>query len=212
MAKILSDLQHRDIYTKSELKGIGIFKLGLKIFDFLKYIKSENKDMMFFLTHYFKPSEIPPHIKVGVRYKILRDLNLVNELLDKLCQENEDIISIPGEFKHTSGYDELLPDDIIVDYIICYSFEWLIKLKEKFGASPPTTIILGNFILKNRNEIENQIMGKNVFRNNISRPIEMKIAERIWERFIHHLCNSYQISNDYDLKLYLRDKGINILI
>ena len=49
---------------------------------------------MFFLTHYFNPPYIPPLIKVGVRYKILSNLNLVNEFLDDLYQRNEEIISI----------------------------------------------------------------------------------------------------------------------
>lgn len=55
MAKTLIDLQHRNIQTRSELKSNGVIKLGLKVFDFLKAIRSQNKHIMCFFSHYFRP-------------------------------------------------------------------------------------------------------------------------------------------------------------
>ena len=109
MAKTLSDLQHRDIHIRSELEGQGVIKLGLKVFNFLKDIKSQNEDIMCFFSHYFRPPYTPPHIKVCIRYETQKVLNRVNRLLDKLYQENNDIIFDSGNFKPTSGYDKLLP-------------------------------------------------------------------------------------------------------
>lgn len=212
MRNKLTDLKHRDIHTRKELKGIGVIKFGLKIFDLLRDIKSQNIITMCFFTHYYEPPDTPPHVKVGIRFKKKEDLIKVNKLIDELCYGNRDIVTDPGEFKSTRGYDPLLSEEIIIDYIICHSFDLLAKLKKEFGTSPPSFSIIGNYILKNRIEIEEKIMGKDIFRNKISKSLGLEINKRIWERFIHHLCNAYQISNDYQIKLFLRDNGIPILI
>ncbi|MBA7689849.1 hypothetical protein ES703_98360 [subsurface metagenome] len=67
------------------------------------------------------------------------------------------------------------------------------------------------FILQNKIKIEEEIIGKHIFRYDISRRLEIEVISKIWERFIHHLCNAYSFQHEPQLKGFLKGNGINIL-
>lgn len=210
MVKNLKDFQNRDIFTRIEYGIDGVFRLGNSIFDFLRDILSQNLVKGCYFTHYFKLPEIQPHVKVGIRFNTRKALTTVNNFLNHLCKEKSKIIFNPGNFQTTSGYINDLPEDVVIDYIICYSFEWLVRIKEKFQVSYPSQESLGRFILQNKLKIEEEIIGKHIFRYNNSRQLEIEIISKIWERFIHHLCNAYSFQHESQLKGFLKGNGINI--
>lgn len=211
MVETLKDFQNRSIFTRLEYGIDGVFCLGDCIFNFLRDILFQNLVKSCYFTHYFGLPEIQPHVKVGIRFNTREALTSVNGLLNHLCEEKSKLILNPGNFQTTYGYINDLPEDIVVDYIICYSFEWLVKIKEKFKVSYPSYESLGRFILQNKIKIEEEIIGKHIFRYDISRRLEIEVISKIWERFIHHLCNAYSFQHEPQLKGFLKGNGINIL-
>lgn len=211
MTEILKDFQNRDIYTRPESGIDGVYILGEKIFKFLKKILSQSLVIGCCFSHYYYLPENLSQVKVGIRFNEVKTLSIVNDSLNRICEEESKIILDTGNFQPTSGVIPGLPEDVVVDYIICYSFEWLLRIKEKFQLSPPSYESLGKFILQNRNKIEEEIMGRNIFRYNILRPLEFDVISKIWERFIHHLCNAYIFQDESQLKGFLKINGINIL-
>ncbi len=212
MVKTLRDFQNRDISTRPELGGNGVYLLGKRIFLFLREILSQNLVRGCYFSHYFKPPEIPPQVKVGIRYNTMEALDTVNNLLNNICQEESRLVLDPGGFSPTPGYIIGLPEDIVIDYIICYSFEWLVRITDEFNILLPSYETLGNYILQNRNLIEEGIFGQHIFRDEISRPLENKVISKVWERFIHHICNAYSFQqHEYQLKCFLKENNIKIL-
>lgn len=210
MVEILNDFQNRDIFTRT---ARDMLSLGNNIFTFLSDIRSQKMVKGCFFTHYNNPKEgLRPHIKVGIRYKTKEELTHVNKLLDDLCKKESKLILNPGEFQTTSGYDNRLPKDVVVDYIICHSFEWVVRIKDKLELYPSPES-LGKFILQNKNEIEEEIMGPKVFRDNRSRILTCEEIGKVWERFIHHMCNACRFQQfEYQLIVFLRKNGINVFL
>lgn len=210
------DFQKRDINTRPEYGINGVFQLGDKIFEFLKEISSQNLVRGCYLSHYFYP--YPPgelcQVTVGIRFNEIKTLTIINGKLDLICEEESGIVLNPGGFQSTTGKHKGLPKDIVVDYIICYSFEWLIRIRKKFKSARPSCESLGKFILQNKKNIKDGIMSKNIFRFNILKPITDNVACIIWSRFIHHLCNAYRIpeNKEKELRTFLKSRGINISI
>ncbi len=214
MVDKLKDFQNRDIFIRVEYGLEGVFRLGSRVFDLLKEVSNQNLVIGCFFSHYFSPPQKLSQVKVGIRYNEVKNLSIINNSLDHICKEERDIIFKTGDFQSTLGLHHRLPEDIVIDYIICYSFDWLVRIKEKFKASKPSYESLSKFILKNRINIEKEITSKNVFRSNNLKPMEEGVISNIWERFIHHLCNAYRIPlhNEYQLKRFLKSKGINIFL
>lgn len=211
MAENLNDFQNRDIFTRPELGSRGVYLLGKKILPLLRETLSQNLLEGCFFTHYYEPPKTPPHVKVGIRYNTVEALDTVNNLLNNLCQDEREFVIDPGEFSPTSGYHIELPEDVVIDYIICYSFEWLVRIMDEFNVISPSYESLGRFILQNRNLIEDEIFRGHIFREGILRPLENNVIRKIWERFIHHLCNAYSYKPEIQLKSFLRESGVNIL-
>jgi len=211
MVEALKDFQNRAIFTRPKYGIGGVFCLGINIYNFLEEILSHKSVKGCYFTHYFKPPEIQPHVKVGIRFNTIKSLTNVNDLLNSLCEEKNELILKSGDFLPTTGCINEFSEDIVIDYIICYSFEWLVRIREKLKVSYPSFESLGSFILKNRIKIREEITGKDIFRYNISRPLENDVISKIWERFIHHLCNAYSFQYEPQLKSFLKGYGINIL-
>lgn len=212
MVEVLKDFQNRDIFTRPEFGINGVYLLGERIFEFLKKISSQNFVRGCYFSHYFSPPENLSQVKVGIRFNDVKILSIVNDSLNRICEEKREIILHPGEFQSTSGIHPGLPKDIVVDYIICYSFEWLIRIKERFISSYPSYELLGKFLLQNKKKIEQGIISKNIFRLNVLKPIEDDVVSIIWGRFIHHLCNAYLFPKEYQLRAFLKSNGINIFL
>lgn len=118
MLKYLIDLQIRNIRTKPKLGLAGVFSLGDRVFfEILEELINQGKIKGAYLSHYFAPPDILPHLKVGIRYKELADLASVNQLLDNLCEEYKDIVTDKGKFELMTGEYQHFPHDIVVDYL-----------------------------------------------------------------------------------------------
>jgi len=201
MVKILIDFQNRNIITHTSLDMIT---LGEIIFRFLKKARSNNLVKgCFFTYYYYPPNGLEPQVKVGIRYNNTKELTNINQQLDKLCKKESNLIKDPGQFKTTPGSDERIPNDVVVDYVICYSFNWVVKIKEDFGSIPSYNDV-GNLILNNKDNIEYKIL-KNSFRDDKFRKLSIIESRTVWERFIHHICNACRIQNN-------EDSLINLLI
>jgi hypothetical protein len=212
MVEMLNDFQNRDIFAHSQSH---LKRLGNLIFTLLSEIRSQNKLKGCFFTHYNYPLRgIEPHVKVGIRYNTIEELENIKQQLDDLCQTESSLIRDPGKFNNTPGNDTRVPKDVVVDYIICHSFEWVVKIKQNFNASPLHLESLCKFILQNKNKIENKILGPNVFRDNAKRALTEEEIGKIWERFIHHLCNACSFPNniEYQIIAFLRKSSVNVYL
>lgn len=74
MVEYLEDIQIRNILTKPELGLVGVFFLGDQIFQVLGKLSQEGRVRGVYFTHYYDPPRTEPHIKVGIRYDNLADL------------------------------------------------------------------------------------------------------------------------------------------
>lgn len=207
---MLNDFQNRDIFTYAPSH---LIRLGSLVFTLLSKIRSQNKVKGCFFTHYNDPKGLKPHVKVGIRYNTIEEFENIKQQLDDLCQTENRLIKDLGKFKNTSGNDTRVPKDVVVDYIICYSFEWVVKIKQNFNASSLHLESLCEFLLQNRDKIENEIMGPNVFRENAKRTLTREEISKIWERFIHHMCNACWLQKfEYQIIFFLRKNGVNVYL
>jgi len=209
MLDLLDDFQIRDIKTKSEYSNNGIYYLGAIIYETLKESLSKRIINGCYYTHYSSPYF---HVKVGIMYESLKDLNILNSILNSICVDESHIINESGRFQKTQGTVEYLGDNIIVDYIICYSFEWLIKVKEEFNKEIPSYEALGNFFIKNRKNIEDEIFSSKIIRKGKLKSLNNLEKGVIWNRFIHHLCNSYIYPYEAKLIGFLKRHNIPIIL
>lgn len=221
MLEYLADLQTRNIHTKPELYLEGAFYLGERVFEILKGLINQGKIKGAYLSHYFQPPDTLPHVKVGIRYKELTDLATVNQLLNKLCAKYKDIVTDKGRFEQTTGEYQRFPHDIVVDYLACHSFKFLLKAKDELGSKLPPIDKIVKWFLQNKDEVTNSIIKtRDIFRANTNartlKPLEIGW---IWERFVHHLLNAYHCTYDpsdpvqsyeFKLKQALRENGILI--
>ncbi len=184
--------------------------MGAIIYEILKESLLKNLINGCYYTHYSSPYF---HVKVGIKYESVGDLNNINNILNRLCVNESYVINEPGRFQKTEGNVIYLDDNIIVDYIICYSFEWLIKVKEEFKKEIPSYEALGYFFIKNRKNIENEILSNKIIRKGKLKSLNDQEKGVIWNRFIHHLCNSYiYYPNEAKLIGFLRKHGISIIL
>jgi hypothetical protein len=65
----LNDLQTRNILTKPDMGLSGVYGLGDQIFILLRDLVQERKTRGAYFTHYYYPTEVEPHVKVGIRYE-----------------------------------------------------------------------------------------------------------------------------------------------
>lgn len=221
MTEYLTDLQIRNIHTKLELDLDGVFLLSDQIFVVLKELINQGKIKGAYLSHYFEPPHTPPHVKVGIQYRELAELTIVNQHLDKLCEKHKNIATDKGKFEHTTGEYQRFPQDIVVDYVACQAFQFLLKAKDELGSTLPPIDRMVNWFLQHEDEITNSTIGsRNIFRaNSNARALKPEEIERIWERFVHHFLNSYHATCDlnnptqsyeFKVKQALRKNGIPI--
>ncbi len=205
MVDILKDLKIRDILIKSESGYNGVLKLGERIYEFLEKISTQNLIRGCYFSHYFHPDPNNElcHVRVGIRFDDTNVLSIINDSLNQICQEESKIISEYGRFQDVKGEHSGLLVNIVVDYIICYSFQWLMSIKKNYKSSPPSLITLAEFIIQNKIRIEEDLMSKNIFRKNILRQIDVNTRIIIWERFIHHLCNALKIPMPQEKVLWI---------
>lgn len=194
MVEYLKDLQIRNIHTKPELGLNGVFMIGDRVFILLRKLVNEGKIRGAYFSHYYEPPKTEAHAKVGIRYHNLAQLDSVSSMLDALCHEYQDVVIDRGKFEPTTGEckDPPLPADIVVDYIICHSFEFLLKVKNEFGDELPPPDRMGQFLAVHRQEVTHHIVNaKDIFRDEQNtRPLTPEETSRVWERFVHHLLNA----------------------
>ena len=221
MLERLPDLQTRNIHTKPELGLAKVFYIGDQVFEILKKLIKQSKIKGAYLSHYFLPPDILPHVKAGIRYEEPADLAIANQLLDDLCEKYRDIVTDRGAFEQTTGEYQHFPPDIVVDYVICHAFQFLLKGKDDLGNILPPVNKMAEWILQLKNEITNSVIeSRDIFRiNSDVRSLKQSEIGWIWERFVHHLLNSYQANYDpnnpaesYELKVKQVLKENDILI
>lgn len=214
MVEYLKDLQTRNVHTRLELALDGVFFLGDRVFQVLRKLRQDGKVRGMYFTHYYGPPWIEPHAKVGIRYHNLADLESASSVLDTLCDEQKDIVIDKGRFEPTTGEFEHLPSEIVVDYIICHSFEFFLRVKEELGNELPLPNRIVDFLVRHREEITNQVINaKDIFRAETQvRPLTAAETVWVWERVVHHLLNAHKARYDYEgtVKRMLRERGINI--
>jgi hypothetical protein len=222
MVEYLEDLQSRNIHTKPDLGLNGAFFLGDRVFELLRNLMHEDKITGAYFSHYFEQSN-PPHVKVGIRYGNLRDLDSVSSMLDKLCDEQKDLVVDKGKFQTTTGEckDPPLPADIIVDYIACHSFEFLLRARNEVGKMLPPHDAMAQFFLRHKGEIERRVIyTPDIFRDSQhARHLTNEETRCVWERFVHHLLNANKVtynplnpteSYEPKVKRLLLEHGIDI--
>lgn len=197
----LKDLQIRNIRTKPELWLSGVFILGDRVFELLSKLVNEGKVKGVYFSHYCEPPKTEPHAKVGIRYRDVAELDSVSFMLDSLCDSQKNLVTDKGRFEKTLGVcdDPPLPADIVVDYIACHSFEFLLQAKGKLGNDLPRDPgRLAHFILDHRAGITNSVINAaDIFRDEENvRPLIHLEMSCIWERFVHHLLNAYKVFLD----------------
>jgi hypothetical protein len=197
MTEYLKDLQIRDIRTKQLLELKGAFQLGDYVVELLSKLKLEGVIRGAYFTHYFDP-DTPPHVKVGIRYNEASDLASASSQLDILCDKHKDIVSDKGNFKATIGQIPELPDDIVVDYVVCHSFEFLLEIRKEFGNELPKVENIVSFLLQHSENITDHVIrAKDIFRNEQDARILSEAETRVvWERFVHHLLNASKSTYD----------------
>lgn len=217
----LIDIQIRNIYTKPESGLVGVFSLGDQVFKLLKELTDQNKIKGAYFSHYYNPPNTSPHVKVGIWYKELTEVSTVNQLLDNLCEKKKykNIVADKGIFEPTTGKWENFPDDIVVDYVICKSFEFLVKAKSDLGSCLPPLDMLASWLMQHKAEVDQVIMSKDIFRAPQKvRTLTSEESGWVWERIVHHLLNAYCTYNqnnpiesyEFKLKAKLRRNGIYI--
>ncbi len=189
----LGDLQHRDIFTYPKNTRQGLDKFGAVIYKFLRKLKTEECVYGCYFTYYFYPPKFDPHIKIAIRYKKVKKLLQINSLLDKICDENKEIIANAGNFKPTRGLHIGLPHSIVVDYIGCYSFEWILKNERKLVNPDLDLKILAEHFNNNKNQIDKILIEGDIYRNSKKIEIKDKELEIIRGRFVHYICNIFKI-------------------
>lgn len=198
MTEYLKDLQACDIHTTQSLGLKGVFCLGDYVFELLRELKHKGMIRGAYFSHYFEPPQNPAHVKVGIRYAKSSDLESASSLLDNLCDNHRDIVADKGNFKPTTGELPELPNDIVVDYVICHSFEFLLEVRKEFGNELPKIEDMVTFLLRHREEITDHVIGgKDIFRDEQAARILTDAETRVvWERFVHHLLNASKCTYD----------------
>lgn len=189
----LSDLQHRDIFTRPKDESRNMEKLGAIIYRLLRDLKLNSKIYGCYYTHYFFPPIHDPHIKVAIRYKSEEQLSIVNLELDKICEENKDIIDNYGTFKSTGGFYQGLSNEIIVDYIGCYSFEWLLKIEDELNETQISFENLAIFFINNNKKIDDILLKGKIYRNLEPILVSNEELKIIRGRFVHYIINMFRI-------------------
>jgi len=190
MVGYLGDLQIRNVHTKSELRLSGVFIIGDRVFGLLRKLATGGKVSGAYLSHYYDPpNKTEPHVKVGIRYHNVGELDSASSMLDRLCDEWRDVVIDKGEFERTTGEFQYLPSEIVVDYIICHSFEFLLKVKDELGDELPPPDRMAEFLVKYMHEITDRVINaRDIFRDEQNtRKLTCEEARQVWERFVHHL-------------------------
>lgn len=117
-----------------------------------------------------------------------------------------------GKFDLAVGEYQPLPNEIVVDYIICHSFDWLVKAKEKFGNEHPSPNDVAKFLLQNKTEIEKSAIQANDIFRDCAKASRLKPEEIgwVWERFVHHLLNAYKFADEWHVKRILAQNHVEI--
>ena len=200
----LKDLQQREVITKSRF----VYILGYKIFYMLKKIFLVNKVKGCFFSLYSYG------VKFNLRFDKMEEFEYVKPIVEDFLNKNKSLIDNPGSYHLTTGIIPSLPEEVVVDYIGCYSFKWMIQIKDKFYKCIPDSDILGKYILEKKAEIEEDIINGEIFRDSKKVPLNSDYKSNIWERFVHLLSNAYPISYTEESNLfhYLKTNGINIYL
>ncbi len=173
---VLQDFKSVKIFVKST---DGIALLGREIFSKFKKLRGEDGVVGLYFTHY------PDHVKVGFRYSNWSKVeSKINSFLSSINSENIGVVRSIGNFEKTKGDYYLLPKNVISDYIVCQSFDWLLKLENDIPTQERDAQKISDWFLKNKKQIFDEVIG--------SYKIEFSKQEIFWmlERFIHHLLNA----------------------
>lgn len=199
----LKDLQTRNILTKPDIGLDGVYILGDQVFLLLRDLVQERKVRGAYFTHYCCPPQVEPHVKVGLRYEKTEDLSSVTSLLDDLCGKQRDVVIDKGRFESTTGESDHLPPEIVVDYIICHSFDFVLKHREELEAKSQTPYEMARFLHLHMHEITAHIRQADILRNELeARPITQEEGFWIQERFIHHLLNACKVASEPEAEVW----------
>ena len=198
MVEYLRDLQIRNIRTKLELGLNGVFIIGDRVFELLRKLAKEGKVRGAYLSHYYDPPKTEPHAKVGIRYRSVAELDSASSLLDCICDERRDVVIDKGKFEPTTGEFQYLPTEVVVDYVICHSFEFLLKVKDELGDELPPADRMAEFLANHRQEITDRVINaRDLFRDEQNaRRLTPEEIRQVWERFVHHLLNASKSTYD----------------
>jgi hypothetical protein len=204
MVEYLTDLQLRNIRTNTELGINGVFSLGDEVLAVLRKLVYERQVTDAFFTHYFEPPQTEPHVKVGIRYQTLDDLNLASSALDDLCYNRSDLVIDKGKFEPTKGEYDKLPEDIVVDYVVCCSFKFLVKAKDELGSVSPAPDRVAKFLIRHKRSIDEELLhSKDIFRDEENaRPLRSEEIPYVMERFVHHFCNAIKCTSDCEIVVW----------
>lgn len=202
MTEHLKDLQTRNIRTKVEVGLNGVHVLGDQIRVLLGKLVRELKVKGAYFTHYYIPPQVEPHVKVGIRYEKIEDLNAVTLMLHGLCDEQTDIVTDKGRFETTLGIYQNLPYDIVVDYIICHSFDFLLEYGEELDDKSHEPHEIARFLLQHKDEIAMHLNAADIYRNEPRPTLTQNEEFWIQERFVHHLLNACKVTTESELEVW----------
>jgi hypothetical protein len=199
----LKDLQTRNILTRPDMGLNGVYCLGDQVFALLRGLLKERTVKGAYFTHYCWPPRVEPHVKVGIRFEKPPDLDAVASILNELCGKQKYLVIDKGRFEHTTGEFEHLPPRIVVDYIVCHSFEFLLKHTQELRGKSQTPNEIARFLLLQKEEISTHIKVGDIFRNELqARLITQEEGFWIQERFIHHLLNSCKVASGSEAEVW----------
>ena len=167
------------------LNNNGLVPVGREIRDKLIKLRGDNNIIGLYYVNYSATDEQPPHVHVGFRYTDWKKVeSKVTSFFNKSNFQTKELIKDIDQCKPTDGSYYLLPKNVISDYIVCQSFDWLLKLENEIPPKERDAQRITDWFLRNKKQIFEKVV------KSYEREFSEKEIFWILERFIHHLLNS----------------------
>jgi len=168
----------------------GLVPVGTEIRDKLISLKKDKNINGLYFVHYSATNEQPAHVHVGFRYTDREKVeSKITSFFNKSNFQTQTLIKDIKQCEPTDGSYYLLPKGVVSDYIVCQSFDWLLKLENDVPMQERDAQRIAFWFLENKKQIFKEVV------NGYKRESNEQEIFWILERFIHHLLNAAWLLN-----------------